>query len=170
MVPEQSDDAPEPIRVTDRRRFTEMGDERPSEDGAQVEPVPRVPEPAATPREGLRQDATSASRPAHTPSAAADPPARAVEGPGTEVLAGGIQPVFYILWQSALLALGAQDAEGNALPPDLAEARSAISLLQVLQQKTTGNLTPEEAELLRQLLHDAQVRYVQVADALASGR
>src|SRR5687767_11792737 len=103
MVPEQSDDAPAPIRVTDRRRFTEMGDERPSEDGAP--PAPRPTEPMAASRGVLTPDAAAAAPPAPTPAPPqAAPHTSPIDGAGADVLAGGIQPVFYILWQSALLA------------------------------------------------------------------
>jgi hypothetical protein len=81
----------------------------------------------------------------------------------------GIEAVFFVFYQSALIALGAPEAGGDARMPDLAEARQAIEFLRVLETKTAGNLSPEEAETLRQLLDDAQLRYVHAARGMAGG-
>lgn len=39
-------------------------------------------------------------------------------------------------------------------------ARHAIDTLVVLEQKTNGNLTEEEAELMRNILYDVKMRFV----------
>ncbi len=39
-------------------------------------------------------------------------------------------------------------------------ARHAIDTLVVLEQKTKGNLTAEESELMRNILYDVKMRYV----------
>ncbi len=39
-------------------------------------------------------------------------------------------------------------------------ARHAIDTLVVLEQKTKGNLTEEEAELLKNILYDVKMRFV----------
>ena len=41
-------------------------------------------------------------------------------------------------------------------------ARHAIDTLVVIEQKTKGNLTPEEAELLKNILYDAKMRFVKL--------
>jgi hypothetical protein len=46
---------------------------------------------------------------------------------------------------------------------DLEQARHTIDILDLLEQKTRGNLTPDEAELLRHLLSDLKLRYVRQA-------
>jgi Domain of unknown function (DUF1844) len=43
---------------------------------------------------------------------------------------------------------------------DLPAAKQMIDLLGMLQTKTQGNLTPDEARLLQQLLLDLRLRYV----------
>lgn len=54
----------------------------------------------------------------------------------------------------------------EAQPPlNLALAQNAIDTLVMLQAKTKGNLTAEEAELLATLLYDLRVRFVQAARA-----
>jgi len=50
---------------------------------------------------------------------------------------------------------------GEAAKPDLALAHQAIDILAMLQEKTTGNLTPEEAKFLDNLLTDLRLRFVQ---------
>src|SRR5262245_26551701 len=47
----------------------------------------------------------------------------------------------------------------------LEEAKFNIDLLDVLEQKTKGNLTEQEAKLLEALLYDLRLRYVDVANA-----
>jgi hypothetical protein len=46
---------------------------------------------------------------------------------------------------------------------DLAQAQHSIDLLQLLQEKTKGNLTPQEENFLTNVLHDLRLRYVRVA-------
>lgn len=48
--------------------------------------------------------------------------------------------------------------------PNLALARHSIDLLTVLQEKTKGNLTPEEQRLIENGLTELRFRYVQVSD------
>ena len=46
---------------------------------------------------------------------------------------------------------------------DLDAARYSIDIIGVLEEKTKGNLTPEEAQYLNAALHDLRMRYVSVA-------
>ena len=45
---------------------------------------------------------------------------------------------------------------------DFAQAKHTIDLLQVLQQKTEGNRTPDETEELEAILHHLRLAYVEV--------
>lgn len=66
-----------------------------------------------------------------------------------------------------LAGLGALPTpEGQRIPPNLEMAKHFIDLLQVLEDKTKGNLTPEEKGLLDQVLYEMRMTFVQ----LASGR
>ena len=74
------------------------------------------------------------------------------------------------LASSALIHLGLApdpDARGESAKPklDLALAQQSIDLLALLQEKTRGNLTPNEESVLRNLLYDLRMRYVEVARA-----
>ncbi len=52
---------------------------------------------------------------------------------------------------------------------DLELARHNIDLLELMQEKTKGNLSAEEAKLLDQLLFETRMRFVEV-QRLQSGR
>ncbi len=64
--------------------------------------------------------------------------------------------------------LGLFDMEGNEEEgePNLAIARHSIDLLEILQEKTRGNLTAEEHRLLENGLTELRFRFVQVSDEL----
>jgi hypothetical protein len=64
---------------------------------------------------------------------------------------------------SALFHLGlvADPETGEAGPKSLPLARHSIDLLELLQVKTRGNLSPEEADLLVNLLTELRVRFVE---------
>jgi hypothetical protein len=53
--------------------------------------------------------------------------------------------------------------DGTRPPPDLPAARFHIDMLEVLEAKTKGNLTPEEDQLLKALLFDLRMRFVEKA-------
>jgi Domain of unknown function (DUF1844) len=66
------------------------------------------------------------------------------------------------LGSSALLHLGELEAPGVDGPEkDLPLAEHTIDILAMLQDKTRGNLTPEEEKLLQSLLYDLRLRYVE---------
>jgi hypothetical protein len=50
-----------------------------------------------------------------------------------------------------------EDAQAK---PNLTMARHTLDLLGMLQEKTRGNLTKEEQELLENLLYDLRLKYV----------
>jgi len=69
------------------------------------------------------------------------------------------------LGSSALIHLGeAPDpVSGKTQEPDLPLAQQSIDLLALLQEKTRGNLSEDEARFLDTLLYDLRVRYVAAA-------
>lgn len=50
---------------------------------------------------------------------------------------------------------------------DLPNAKYSIDILGILQEKTKGNLTPEESEYLSNLLRDLRMEYVTVSNKAA---
>ncbi len=63
----------------------------------------------------------------------------------------------------ALVALGQTgEPEQGKVPVDLNFAKHCIDTLDILEQKTKGNLTPEETELLARFLHELRMLFVAV--------
>ena len=69
------------------------------------------------------------------------------------------------LGSSALMHLGdaPHPETGETLPTNLPVAHQTIDILVMLQEKTSGNLTPAEAKFLDNLLTDLRLRYVSKA-------
>ncbi len=51
-------------------------------------------------------------------------------------------------------------ATGAMASPDLVAAKQMIDVLALLEEKTRGNLTAEERQLIEQLLYELRMRYV----------
>ncbi len=66
---------------------------------------------------------------------------------------------------SALYHLGlVEDPQtGQKAPPDLVLASQTIDTLEVLQEKTQGNLDDQEQNLLTSLLYELRTRYVEAS-------
>jgi hypothetical protein len=96
---------------------------------------------------------------AKRPEAEPPQPGEAPAGPGAATLAA----LFSSLATEALMCLGqvAHPETGQAFV-DLDHAHYLIDTLQVLQEKTQGNRTPEESSMLSGMLHELRVVYVQV--------
>jgi Domain of unknown function (DUF1844) len=69
--------------------------------------------------------------------------------------------LFMMLATEAVVALGdAPDPATGQREQILSHAVEVIDLLLLLREKTEGNRTDEETQLLEQLLYDLQLRYV----------
>lgn len=62
-----------------------------------------------------------------------------------------------------MMHLGAPTPDGKVLPVNLPRAQEMIDLLALLEEKTKGNLTPDEATLLGNLLYTLRLQYVEKA-------
>ena len=66
----------------------------------------------------------------------------------------------------ALAALGQiPDEDGSRPPVNLAYARHFIDLIGVLEEKTRGNLSQEEDQMLQETLHQMRMLFVSVGQA-----
>jgi hypothetical protein len=93
--------------------------------------------------------------------------------------AGSLPPIGFgtlvlSLSASALVHLGvapspeaAGEEAGPAPAPNLVLAQQTIDILEMLQEKTRGNLDPDEARLLESVLHDLRMRFVEVHEKAA---
>lgn len=159
------------IKVTDKRIFTPEGDLKEEyrflEDEARQRPAePAEPPPGAA--------GTAAPEPGPPPLGEAERPgprepgADQAERPPLEIPSPGPEgaaPSFYDLL--AVLAdpipfyLGDAALPSGETSEDLHLARLYIDLLDILRQKTAGNLTVQEANALEDLLYRLRLRYVQ---------
>jgi hypothetical protein len=57
---------------------------------------------------------------------------------------------------------------GQSSPANLAAAQQIIDILSLLDEKTRGNLTAEERQLLEQLLYELRLRYVEASKSGSS--
>jgi hypothetical protein len=77
-------------------------------------------------------------------------------------------PTFLLsLHASALLHMGVLEDPSigkEAVSPEL--ARQNIALLEIIQEKTRGNLTAEEVKLLDNILYELRMAYLQVTGAV----
>lgn len=68
----------------------------------------------------------------------------------------------------ALASLGMiQTADGKRSPVHLEAAKESIDMMAILQEKTKGNLTGEEAEALNEGLYHIRMAYVSAVNAAA---
>ncbi len=82
---------------------------------------------------------------------------------------GDLAGLISMLTTQALFALGLIQIKGEEdREPDLELARYNIDMLEAIAQKTKGNLTPEEEELLKNTLSDLRMGYVNIANQLGS--
>jgi uncharacterized protein DUF1844 len=158
------------MKVTDKRMFTPEGELREEyrflNEKSTSPAAPETPSvPPAAPGGEARTEPPPPSRPPReAPRGFAEPDAAArVELPGMPPELGG--PSFFDL--VAILAEPVPIYLGDAPLPDgqdatnLEMARLHIDLLDILRQKTAGNLTAQEAAFLEDLLYRLRVRYVQ---------
>ena len=62
---------------------------------------------------------------------------------------------------SATIHLGLTPDEHGQTVANKAMAKFNIDLLAILKEKSKGNLTPEEGNLLESILNDLQLKYIQ---------
>jgi hypothetical protein len=136
------------FKVVDRRPFSQDGTRRPD--------VPTEPDKEEQGRSGARAaSSTSTSPPTAAPSL--EPLA------DEEEASGEFESLVSFLGTNAMYQLGQLPGpSGERLPADLAGARQMISLLEVLQRKTKGNLTRAEAKLLEDVLYELRLAFVEV--------
>jgi len=133
-------DPPSGFKVVDRRSFTQEG----------------------SPREEIPVAAGKPEPPAPSPAAARSP---LVEEPEEDLLEepSGFETLVSYLSTTAMFQLGLLAGPGGErIPPDMANAQRTIDLLQVVQEKTTGNLTPQETRLLDNVLYELRMTFVEL--------
>ncbi|MCH7592331.1 MAG: DUF1844 domain-containing protein, partial [Planctomycetes bacterium] len=72
-----------------------------------------------------------------------------------------------IAMQAAVGLGGYQGPGGDRIPPNPEAAKFHIDLLEVLQEKTKGNLSDEETKVLDSVLYELRMHFVQVTTGTA---
>jgi uncharacterized protein DUF1844 len=154
-----------PIRVVDRRMFTPEGEPRPGFEpeeppAAPARPSPEPPRAASVPPPPAEADATGPEAADPSPTPPGDEPS------GPSAPASEFARIVSSLATTAYSALGllADPATGGR-HRDLTIARQMIDWLGVLEQKTRGNLSFEETDLLSRALYELRLAYVEVGRA-----
>lgn len=161
------------IKVTDKRMFTPEGELREEYRFLSEKSTPEAPAATVAPVEEARPEAPL--QPEAPGRFEPEPPPRRAAtlemdmdddaGLGFPGSGPGMGPSFYDL--AAMLAEPAAIYLGDAPLPDgqwaenLEMARLHIDLLDILRQKTAGNLAAQESAFLEDLLYRLRVRYVQ---------
>jgi Domain of unknown function (DUF1844) len=129
--------------IKDRRRFTKEGE-------AKEETVPE--EQAEEPESSTQEEAKDRAK---------------VEEEVTQEMVFpeiNFSTFIFSLNTSALLHLGEiPDPATGKQQEDLAMAKQTIDLIAMLQEKTRGNLAADEENLVKHVLYDLRLRYVQKA-------
>ncbi|MGE5295647.1 MAG: DUF1844 domain-containing protein [Solirubrobacterales bacterium] len=91
------------------------------------------------------------------------------EAGGGPLPPGSFATLVSMLTTQALFAMGLIRVRGEEPhEPDMEMARYNIDMLEMLAEKTKGNLTPEEQQMLKSTLSDLRMGFVSVANQLAS--
>jgi uncharacterized protein DUF1844 len=135
MAEENNDDSG--FKVVDRRSFTTQGERR-----------------ADVRSEDAQHEVSPPSARAPSPQAETEP---YWEGEPT-----GFETLVSYLSTTAMFQLGLiPGPSGERIPVDLPNARRTVDMLEVLREKTRGNLTPEESRLLEDVLYELRMGYVE---------
>jgi hypothetical protein len=136
-MPEEKE-GPSDFRVVDRRSFSTDGSRRDPEETPEERPNPE--------EEG------------HSAGAVADQ-----VGPSAAPAPVSFQTLVSYLATTAMFQLGLlAGPSGERIPLDLGNARRSLDLLDVLQEKTQGNLTPEEGKLLDDVLYELRLSFLEI--------
>ena len=130
----------EPIKVTDRRSFTSSGEKRAPGAGEAPAPAPE-------------------SEPVKGPGFQMQPPPETEGAPGVD-----FSSFILSLSSTAFIHLGEiEDPATGARQVSLEEARQIIDIIDMLRQRTRGNLAPDEQRLVEGVLYELRMRYTQRA-------
>jgi len=146
---EKQDDS---FRVVDRRLFTSEGELRPEAAEEQRREKAKPPQPAAK------------TEKAATPAA----PAAEESKPATKADKNFQLLIDLLARNAAALMGGIPDPATGQAYLDLEGAHEMIDMLDMLRDKTRGNLAPEEESLLSEVVGSLKLSYLEVSKAAAN--
>jgi hypothetical protein len=158
--------------VTDKRRFTAEGESTTPEPGPVAEEKAEEPSPT-------RPNAAEAAQPGEPVPAPPTAEERQAQHDAFKQSSKELDDAkdFEItferfaasLYMSALVQLGLVHEQGAEPQVDLVGARQTIDTLGMISDKTKGNLTPAEDNLVQNCLYELRMAYVDVTNMLTQG-
>jgi hypothetical protein len=77
------------------------------------------------------------------------------------------EQIVQSIYMTAIMQLGGGTPEGQQPKVDLMGARQSVDMLTILAEKTKGNLTPTEAQMMDNALFELRMGFLEVTQALA---
>lgn len=143
----EEEQAEKAFTISDKRLFTKEGSRREPD-------TPREDPAASPPPPPPRQEAARAAEP---PRQRPEPGA----GPSRDLPSADFTMLVNMLVTNAMVFLGQMPAPGSQqYMRNLPQAQHMIDLLMVLREKTRGNLTLDEDQMMQELLPQLQMAYV----------
>jgi hypothetical protein len=88
-----------------------------------------------------------------------------MRAPGQEITPGLADLINIIATPAALGMGGYKTPDGQVIPPDFSLAKYHIDVLGVLEEKTKGNLSDDEAKMLKTVLHQLRMQFTEIVAA-----
>jgi Domain of unknown function (DUF1844) len=147
----------EKIKVTDKRIFTADGEMRDDFQHQAASPAPELQPPPAARTSAETPNGSGAQREADRRRTLAD--TRNPDSPFTNFIESLIAQTY--------MSLGMlRNPYQSQTAVDAPAARQIIEIIAMLQQKTRGNLTPEEESFLTTHLGDMKLAFVQITKTI----
>jgi len=74
-----------------------------------------------------------------------------------------LEALIYMLATSAMINLGlVPNPVDQKVEKNVKAAQHSIDLLNILREKTRGNLTPQEEKLLEDILYDLRMKFIKI--------
>jgi hypothetical protein len=181
-----------PFVVNDRRKFTTEGELRPESERPHDEEqseaseatVTAIPEPPVSEPESpaepeaaeaaeqelpkLTEEQAERSKAAYEATAERLDTAIRAANPGMEHLPPvNFDRLVQSIYMTAIMQLGGGTPEGEQARVDILGARQSIDMLNVLQEKSKGNLTEPESRMLENALFEVRMAFLEITQALA---
>ena len=152
----EEEQAEQAFTVSDKRLFTKEGSRRDPDTPRETPAASPPPPPPPPRREAPRAAEPQRQRP--------EPERQRPEpetGPRRDLPLADFTMLVNMLVTNAMVFLGQMPAPGSQqYMRNLPQAQHMIDLLMVLREKTRGNLTPDEDQMMQDLLPQLQMAYV----------
>jgi hypothetical protein len=155
-----------PFSVSDRRHFTPDGRVR-EETEPETPPVSDEPSGGATSAPpAVEPETTEAAAPPRVDERPESPPPGADPASGSGLGPADFSEFIFSLGAQAGMLLAGQGLPEGADPKEALEgARSIISILEMLRDKTDGRRTAREDEVIEGLLYELRMAYIEKSRA-----